>query len=542
MFSLKDSIRKTITLTLAATMATTVFVGCAKTKDTEDLNLPINSTTSITEDLAPGITENPAVIAKNTLFHWVEEPIGADLAITVSDFLEGAEQELDDISSLYGLPVMVKESTRYLHSGNLMLELTEDGDLADEQDAQLVRYAHKPDTVGGAKIYIYKNDNTKYISQMSLTADKDLIARTDKFWSVLDNQVATNHDEYVISCAVEDYAVEIPENALVWYNGIATDICAEGKLIPLAVLTDDFTNILSYEKTDTGYAFTLYTGIGAVKINATLNNDSWVFNYTLPEGIDERDSITLPAAEMSDASGNLCVSSKVLNEVFNYFVFSFSSVETDDGTTDIVVIITDNQDILYSNKTQREAADKRAQEQQAALDALKATPEQEAQAQKDKQDRQEIADAYAEANKDNKQPEKTTANGDLAEPAKPIEGVKTPEGSTTFTGDTNTALTTTLPKGCVWTPGAYGSKNAYTDPAGNVWLNNQRPKDPALDGNRNSGYYDPNGKYHPSQEEIDYAEDLNAAIHDINVNGPTGNGTSGMSEQDGEDLANLFGF
>lgn len=189
---------------------------------------------------------------------------------------------------------MVKDTVKYLHSGNLMLELTEDGGFANEQDAMLVRYAHEPNTASGAKIYIYRNDNTKYVDQMTLAEGMSIISRTDKFWSIFKNKIPTTHEDYVLWNTVGDNATEIPENALVWYNGIVTDVRTQEGLIPLEVLTSDFTNILNYEKTDTGYVFKLYTGIGAVKIDEVLSNSNWVFDYTLPENVtDTHESVTL---------------------------------------------------------------------------------------------------------------------------------------------------------------------------------------------------------------------------------------------------------
>ena len=108
------------------------------------------------------------------------------------------------------------------------------------------------------------------------------------------------------------------------------------------------------------------------------------------------------ADEISDASGNLCVSSRVLNEVFNYFIFSFSSMDMGDGgTKDIVVVITDNQDILYSNKTERDEANKLLEEREQKIEEQIATTEQEEAYQKDIQDRQDVADKYNQAVQDN---------------------------------------------------------------------------------------------------------------------------------------------
>lgn len=64
MFSLKDSIRRAITVTIASALATTIFVGCANTTS-EPIDSSI-STTAISTELNPGINENPGEVTKST--------------------------------------------------------------------------------------------------------------------------------------------------------------------------------------------------------------------------------------------------------------------------------------------------------------------------------------------------------------------------------------------------------------------------------------------------------------------------------------------
>lgn len=73
----------------------------------------------------------------------------------------------------------------------------------------------------------------------------------------------------------------------------------------------------------------------------------------------------------------------------------------DGGTKDIVVVITDNQDILYSNKTERDEANKLLEEREQKIEEQIATTEQEEAYQKDIQDRQDAADKYNQAVQDN---------------------------------------------------------------------------------------------------------------------------------------------
>ena len=191
----------------------------------------------------------------------------------------------------------------------------------------------------------------------------------------------------------------------------------------------------------------------------------------------------------------------------------------------------------------RDEANRKAQEQQAALDELIATPEQEEQAAKDKQDRQDMADNTPAYTIDGIP---LTTEGGLTEPAKPTKDYKLPKNAQLeFTGDASKAEHTTLPDGCYWTP-SVGYPNAFTDPAGNTWINNKIPETTGSWG-RVQGYYDATGDYNPSQAEIDHMAALTAADHDNHVNGPSYDGTNNNTLADATpeeiaDLEALFGF
>lgn len=316
-------------------------------------------------------------------------------------------------------------------------------------------------------------------------------------------------------------------------------------MIPLHVLTDDFVNILDYAQTDNGYAFNLYTGIGTAKVNAA-KGDNWLFSYTLPEGCQlEQADITMPATDMIEEDGVLYVSADVLTKVFNYFIFTFSSLDMGDGSTDdIAVIITDNQDILRSDKAARDEVNRAAEEQQRKDEEIAAnttaTPEEQVQHENDRQDRQEMADDTDAYTTDGIP---LTTRGDLTEPAKPTKNYKLPDGAQLeFSGNASTAEITTLPDGCYWTPYAAGrSENAFTDPAGNVWVNRDPESLPFERRGRDNGYYDARGEYYFSQEEIDGFNAIDALDKEVAEHGPSGDGTSKMTTQEAESLWALLG-
>ena len=181
----------------------------------------------------------------------------------------------------------------------------------------------------------------------------------------------------------------------------------------------------------------------------------------------------------------------------------------------------------------RDEVNRKAQEQQAAPEDVIAAPEQEVQAAEEKPTY--TTDGIP-----------LTTDGDLTAPVKPTKNYKLPKNAQLeFTGDASTALTTELPDGCVWTPTPVYT-NAYTDAAGNLWINNKRPSDPAEDGNRNGGYYDPSGSYHTTQDEIDFAVAMwkrDQEITDIIMSGGSmPGGLDGATQEEIDELNRLFGL
>ena len=192
----------------------------------------------------------------------------------------------------------------------------------------------------------------------------------------------------------------------------------------------------------------------------------------------------------------------------------------------------------------RDEANRKAQEQQAALDELIATPEQEEQAAKDKQERQEMADNTPAYTIDGIP---LTTEGGLTEPAKPTKNYKLPKNAQLeFTGDASKAERTTLPDGCYWTPTPVYPE-AFTDPAGNLWCNRVPESVPIAERGFDNGYISPDGEYYCSQAEIDRMAALMAAEHERHTNGPSYDGTNNNTLADATpeeiaDLEALFGF
>ncbi len=179
-------------------------------------------------------------------------------------------------------------------------------------------------------------------------------------------------------------------------------------------------------------------------------------------------------------------------------------------------------------------ADQIAQERDDAI-YTPTTEEAEDHAQ-DREDRQDMAD-----NTSNYTTEgiPLTTDGDLTAPAKPTADYELPANAQLeFTGNPDTALLTELPDGCYWTPGRAGSENAFMDPAGNLWLNTETN----TITNIGSGYYSPDGDYHPSQYEINEAIRFNAEAQERWENGPTGGKDDIITDKDKEEIQSILGW
>ena len=462
---MKETIKKIIASVMTMATISIFFGGCSK-QDTSSNSTTITSSistsytsSSASSSITPG-ADTSTDVTDNSLFHWVEEPAGSEAAVTAFEFRDSNDCQVDTANNNeYGLPVYIKDSERYMHAGNLLLQLDEDGGFVNEEDEMLVRHIHEPYTASGAKIYLYRNTtdgSIKQLCQDNLAANEDISKRVDKFWNTLGGQVPTEHNPYV----VRDDLVTIPDNALVWYNGITTDARAINSMIPLKVLTDDFMNILSYTETESGYAFNLYTGIGTVCVSA-IKSDVWTFSYSLPENCKlEQSDVILPSTAISEKGDGVYVSADVLTQVFKYFVFTFSSVDMGDGSTeDIAVIVTDNQDILKSSQSSD-------------------TPDGSSNSDTSS-DTSDTSDTHEPTSEPT-----SSSSGSTGETSKP--------NTSKPTGDTSTP-TTSKPTGSSSSSG--GNTSTPTSPYWN-------PNAPGNTPGKYGGYYDASGKLHCKKANV----------------------------------------
>ena len=282
-------------------------------------------------------------------------------------------------------------------------------------------------------------------------------------------------------------------------------------------------------------AVTVASALAAtVFVGCSNQNESLAESVSTAE-VTTADSTSEAATTVSTAEA---AEDNIPDEINSGITASDSVGTGESSADDIAVIITDNRDILQSDKDARDEAERITEEREAG--AHKATEDEIKAVEELEKNRLEVAASYEQAVKNNPGVRNPTDSfGNLTGPAKPVEGAQKPKGSTKFTGDKSTALVTKLPEGCVWTP-TPALPNAYTDAAGNLWINNKRPSDPAKDGNRNGGYYDPDGDYHATQEEYEYAEEMWRRDQMITDMTPTGNGP--VSSEDAKILDDLFGL
>lgn len=462
---MKETIKKIIVSVMAMATISIFFGGCSK-QDTSSNSTPITSSistsytsSSASSSITPG-ADTSTDITDNSLFHWVEEPAGSEAAVTAFEFRNSDGCQVDTNRSEYDLPVYTRGSESYLHAGNLLLQLDEDGGFVNEEDEMLVRHIHEPYTASGAKIYLYRNttdESIKQLCQDNLADNEEISKSVDKFWNTLGGQVPTEHNPYVVD---SDTFGTIPDNALVWYNGIATDARAINSMIPLKVLTKDFMNILSYTKTESGYVFNLYTGIGIVGVRA-IKSDVWTFSYSLPGNCRlEQSDVILPSTAISvkGDDNDVYVSADVLTQVFSYFVFTFKNVDMGDGSTEsIAVIVTDNQDILKSSST--------------------STPNTSEPTSSDTSDTSDST-STSDTHEPTSEPTSSSSGSTGGNTSKPDTSTSKP------TSDTSTPTTSK--------PTSSSSQPNTSTPTSSTWNPNAEGNTPGPYG----GYYDANGAFH----------------------------------------------
>lgn len=326
MFSIKDTLRKTIVTVSLAALTTSFFTGCSQQPAVSSSELyPTTSETTdtLTDDINPGDKEtnhdsnNFSIKYK----YWYDNP---DVKETQDKALAEADPGGDNPNgetflNLPGLPLYTDSSgNQYIISGRTVCYLA-DGKISPI-DSYFLRDAN------GNKIYtlvdMTKEDFAKYRKEFDVALSKT------------DRKQAADYNERINSDSDVTNSEQLKElyiNNIKVYD-VDNQAITVSSTIGLNTIFATVNNGLT-EQTDTGYKITLFTAAGLVEITATETADNR-YELTYSTGIDK--VITAPD-ELTFADTNAILTLAALEDYLGF------DVETYD---DFINIVTDNKDIV----------------------------------------------------------------------------------------------------------------------------------------------------------------------------------------------------
>ena len=324
MFSIKDTLRKTIITTSAlAVFATSFFTGCSKNVEVSNSDLyPTTSeaTTQYTDDINPGDkdTNHDANTFSIKYKYWYDNPDvkeAQDKTLTEND-PGGDNPNGETFLGLAGLPLYTDHSgNQYIISGRTICYLAE-GKLASKDMYQRLR------TTGtGERIYVDMIDSLA----MSVQEFAEKIAKLEKTQpETYNDRLASSDTEETISG--KEYAVYL-NNA----NTGSTFSSANKWLGVSAMLSGmDVGRTVILDK-DTAEVY-LFTAAGEVKVTFTINKDICTVSYSTGE-----QEQTISSDELNIVDENLFLSLAVIEDYLGYDIEYYD---------DFINIITDNKDII----------------------------------------------------------------------------------------------------------------------------------------------------------------------------------------------------
>ncbi|MGN0683595.1 MAG: hypothetical protein ACI4JY_07960 [Oscillospiraceae bacterium] len=319
MFSLKSGIRKTISITLAAVMATTIFTGCSKTEPNQSDSIPVY--TSVTSSItAPVDTPTDSNVLTGTdigsgiqFKYWYEAPITLkkpSLATTLTDAITLTGSLFLSVDDL---PIRQDaDGKQYVISTNRQLCL-EDGKMSLTDMHAFLRNSE------GYKYYFDITDNASELvdafGALELASGMEL--------SDLSYERRTAKED-----ALDSIKSEISYD--VYINSIPTDITYDvnTKQINITALLEKYA--LGEYSVDTN-VLRLFTGYGIVDISITGNADAYTLKYSTGE------EYATSVGEVTLLADAVLVSLDGLQKYLGYQVDVYDS---------FINIVTDNKDII----------------------------------------------------------------------------------------------------------------------------------------------------------------------------------------------------
>lgn len=318
MFSLKDSIRRAITVTIASALATAVLVGCSGKE-------PINSqelTSAVIDQLTPGITENSEAGGFSIKYkYWYDNPDVTEnqsnhLAATVSTAAKSTGFNFLDLD---GLPIYQdSEGNQYIISGRTKVYLV-DGKISGSE-ALLIRDEQ------GNKVYFTLDD--------PLT----MLEKAKEFAEAIKKEGREQPETYEERVASSTRCTETSALAgmPVYVNNIKTQLTVDDNgMIAIRPIYAE-TTLGEVEEVAAGAVVTMYTAAGFVKVTFTAESTDLInVEYST---LIEKTTLTNEDADVY--SGLLSLTPDAIERILGY------DVEVYDN---FINIVTDNRDLFSSS-------------------------------------------------------------------------------------------------------------------------------------------------------------------------------------------------
>lgn len=324
MFSIKDTLRKTIVTTSAlAVFATSFFTGCSQQPTVSSSELyPTTSeatTDTLTDDINPGI--NDETHDANTFSikykYWYDNP---DVKETQDKALAEADPGGDNPNgeTFLGLPLYTSpEGNQYIISGRTVVYVN-DGKIT-KTELDLLR------TATGDKIYV-----------MSEGIDKIAESVSD-FFSRIDKTQATTIDERKQDVATPEISAE--QELEIYVNNLKSEFKTSNGLIPISAIFQTSRSLGDVDMTTPGkVTVSMNTAAGLVDVIFTLDNEAGTAKVTYSTGL--KGTEISQDTDYVNTGATLQLTPELIEDLLGY------DVETYD---DFINIVTDNHDLFSSD-------------------------------------------------------------------------------------------------------------------------------------------------------------------------------------------------
>ena len=322
MFSIKDTLRKTIVTVSLAALTTSFFTGCSQQPTVSSSELyPTTSevTTQYTDDINPGDkdTNHDANTFSIKYKYWYDNP---DVKETQDKALETADPGGDNPNgeTFLGVPLYTDPSgNQYIISGRTIVYVN-DGKIT-KTELDLLR------TSTGDKIYV-----------MSEGIDKIAESVSD-FFSRINKTQATTIDERKQDVATPEISAE--QELEIYVNNLKSEFKTSNGLIPISAIFQTSRSLGDVDMTTPGkITVSMNTAAGLVDVIFTLDNEAGTAKVTYSTGL--KGTEISQDTDYVNTGATLQLTPELIEDLLGY------DIETYD---DFINIVTDNHDLFSSD-------------------------------------------------------------------------------------------------------------------------------------------------------------------------------------------------